>query len=926
MLFALENQQGFAGPGPNAARKSCKLTKLLPKNRQWQTICHIVAAIIWLASAWFRGWARNLCQVKRISPKLCGDVMKFREHIPIGIQITLLPVLAFIGFVAVLGLQYINLSYRAKINKAEVARISFTDDLRNFQRQMTTVRVSEKNFFVRNSIEDTYVHTHAVESIFKTLKGIETLNNPLVDNAQVQRWTKMLNDYRDIYADATREMEIIGFSENVGLRGAMRNAIHAVENRVKDRNPTLTIALLQMRRYEKDFIIRGDEKYFDMWRTSARLLTTRVAQAPLSTVDRVVVDFSLGLYIDEFRTLAAHKRDLLNDGLKVDAMSRRILKSVGLSLVKASVYARTALDNEMADSRQEFINTAALTVLIALITVLGGRWIGQGLRVSLTLITDAMTQLTRGNLNVRIPATSYSNEIGAMANALRIFRENEKRRLLSDLNLRKAKKQTENIVSSMNEALFEVDPVGVIKTTNPAAEHLLGVPEKDLLGQTLSGFVVGEKEKQRRQGRFNCGAEHEKHGTGETRLLTAGGQIVAVSYSWAASEDDQKQRTGAIITVRDITERKQDERKILQFKRTLDQSTDEVYLFWPDSFRLFYQNRSACKLTGWSVEECVTKTVMDFNPDFDSDWFNRLVQPLLDGEESQIIYERTEFRTGRPVEVAIEYVAPEGDSKPYFVAFVRDITERKAADRAKSEFISTVSHELRTPLTSIKGALGILDATARDELSDKFQKLVTIALTNSNRLARLINDILDFEKIEAGKMKYCMAPMDVSALIREAVEANAGYAETFGVHFTAIGTDHEVRINGDRDRLMQVMSNLMSNAAKFSDKGAAIEISLTRLGDRLRVAVKDSGRGIPEAAQATIFEKFTQADSSDRRRTGGTGLGLNIVKSMVEAHGGQIAFDSKEGVGTTFYFDLSVLGADSDGGAVRDDRPDIAAQ
>ncbi|MFK5997458.1 MAG: PAS domain-containing sensor histidine kinase, partial [Rhodobacterales bacterium] len=260
-----------------------------------------------------------------------------------------------------------------------------------------------------------------------------------------------------------------------------------------------------------------------------------------------------------------------------------------------------------------------------------------------------------------------------------------------------------------------------------------------------------------------------------------------------------------------------------------------------------------------------------------------------------------------PVEFSGALMAKSSENPTGAIVTVRDISERKIAETAKAEFLATVSHELRTPLTSIKGALGLIKSGAVGDLNDKLSHLVSVALSNSDRLIFMVNDILDIEKNSAGKMEFKLEPMDMCELVHKAIEANHGYAKTHGVAFKYNGPDKKILVKGDMGRLMQVMSNLMSNAAKFSKKGQDIEISLKCIKDKVRVQVKDSGSGIPEAAQATIFDKFTQADSSDQRQTSGTGLGLSIVKIMVEAHGGKIAFDSVEGKGTTFYFDLDLL-------------------
>ena len=239
-----------------------------------------------------------------------------------------------------------------------------------------------------------------------------------------------------------------------------------------------------------------------------------------------------------------------------------------------------------------------------------------------------------------------------------------------------------------------------------------------------------------------------------------------------------------------------------------------------------------------------------------------------------------------------------------FTGIVRDITERKKVDRLKNEFVSTVSHELRTPLTSIRGALGLIAGGVAGEIPAQAKGLVDIAHNNCERLVRLINDILDIEKIESGKLVFDFHPVEIMRLMKEALEANLAYAEQFGVQYTLDGDLSGVKTLADNDRLMQVMANLLSNAAKFSPINGVVAVSVARHGREIRICVTDHGPGIPEEFHHRIFQKFAQADASDTRQKGGTVLGLNISKAIIEKHGGEIGFETQSGVGTTFYFDL----------------------
>lgn len=235
---------------------------------------------------------------------------------------------------------------------------------------------------------------------------------------------------------------------------------------------------------------------------------------------------------------------------------------------------------------------------------------------------------------------------------------------------------------------------------------------------------------------------------------------------------------------------------------------------------------------------------------------------------------------------------------------ITDLTEVKKADRVKDEFVSVVSHELRTPLTSIRGALGLVIGDAAGVLPAKARELVDIAHRNADRLVRLINDILDVQKLTAGGMEIELRPIEARMILRQAILANASYGERFGVGFDLDEPPTGLDILVDADRFMQIMANLLSNAAKFSPSGTRVEVSAATHGDTLRLFVQDHGSGIPAAIRPRIFEKFVQGDNSDSRRHDGTGLGLNITKQLVTAMGGTIAFETAEGMGTTFILDI----------------------
>lgn len=231
----------------------------------------------------------------------------------------------------------------------------------------------------------------------------------------------------------------------------------------------------------------------------------------------------------------------------------------------------------------------------------------------------------------------------------------------------------------------------------------------------------------------------------------------------------------------------------------------------------------------------------------------------------------------------------------------------KAALEVKSQFLSTVSHELRTPLTSIKGTLDLINSGVMGPLPEQMKPVLSVAGKNSKRLADLIDDLLDLQKIEAGEMAFRFNMLNVSDLISDSVSLSQGYADQMGVTIQVSHCDEDLYINGDADRLSQVMANLISNASKFSHKGGIVDVSVKRIGEKVRIFVKDTGVGIPENAKERVFGRFSQVDSSDQRRVGGTGLGMSISKKIIERHDGQIDYESTLGLGTTFFIEFDIV-------------------
>lgn len=321
-------------------------------------------------------------------------------------------------------------------------------------------------------------------------------------------------------------------------------------------------------------------------------------------------------------------------------------------------------------------------------------------------------------------------------------------------------------------------------------------------------------------------------------------------------------------------------------------------------------NPSISRMFGYSEEELLGKHNMvlmeeEYSHETSMAWLKSVRESGVHGagkrqEFTGVHADGSTFET----EVAISLVPGDEHTDTRYVASIRDISHRKRAERLKTEFVSTVSHELRTPLTSIGGSLGLLLGGAAGPLETKTRHLISIAHSNCERLIRLINDILDIEKIESGKFEFDIRRMQVAPLARRTEEAMRGFAEKHEVELEVTMPPWPQCIMGDPDRLDQLLTNLVSNAIKHSPPGETVEVHCGQHGGFARIEVRDRGAGIPESFRERIFGKFAMADASDSRTRGGTGLGLSIVREIAKKHAGEVGFSDREGGGTVFHVDI----------------------
>lgn len=478
------------------------------------------------------------------------------------------------------------------------------------------------------------------------------------------------------------------------------------------------------------------------------------------------------------------------------------------------------------------------------------------------------------------------------------------------------------IIDSANYAIISTDPAGTILSFNRAAERLLGYAAAELVGHATPALIHDAAEVaaraqaltaelgERVEPGFDVFVAKARRGVAEEREWTyirKNGTHFPVLLSVTAMRDEAGGISGYLGVAYDLTARKAAETHLHLLEKAL-QSAENSVVITDTNARIQWVNDAFTRMTGYAREEVVGATTKLLKSGrHGQPFYARLWQTVQSGEVWHgEVENRRKDGSIYPEEMTITPVRDEAGAITHFIAIKQDISERKRLERMKSEFVSTVSHELRTPLTSIRGSLGLLVGGAVGELPEKAKGLAQIACNNSDRLVRLINDILDVEKIESGRMGFSLRPLLLAGVAREAVAANEGFAREHGVTIVLDNALPGAKVLADPDRLNQVITNLISNAAKFSPQDETVRVAIAAHGRGVRLTVADRGPGIPDEFRGRIFQKFSQADASDTRKVGGSGLGLTISKAIVERFGGELTFDSVRGAGASFHVDLPV--------------------
>ena len=536
-----------------------------------------------------------------------------------------------------------------------------------------------------------------------------------------------------------------------------------------------------------------------------------------------------------------------------------------------------------------------------------------------------------------------------------------------------------SIVESSDDGIVGKTLTGTIQSWNAGAEKIYGYSAAEIKGKSIEILAIPEHPKEMPQilENIRAGASIDHY---ETVHLRKDGQQIDVSLTISPIKDATGALTGVSTIARDISDSKRVEKAFEQLRHQTEMilfSAGEGICGLDKEGKVTFVNPAAVRMAGCESKELIdrpvyeslhrsqgecSKAIEQLSPAthinsgselvphcaapqagkrLPSRVSSQILATLEDGEARRVTDEVFWRRDGSsfPVEYVVAPMREQGEIIGAVVTF-KDITDRLAVERMKDEFISVVSHELRTPMTSIHGALGLLNSGLLDAYPVKAKRMLEIAVTNTDRLVRLVNDILDLERMESSYSTAVKQTCNVAELMLQAADEMQGMAQQAGVTLSVrpVGA----QLQAVPDRLIQALTNLLSNAIKFSPSGATVWLSgeLTHYRDLTEkaglksvsspsllspepaaahphlpgtsspyivIAVKDKGRGIPADKLEMVFERFQQVDASDSRQKGGTGLGLAICRSIVQQHGGRMWVESVLGEGSTFFLSLPVL-------------------
>ncbi len=473
--------------------------------------------------------------------------------------------------------------------------------------------------------------------------------------------------------------------------------------------------------------------------------------------------------------------------------------------------------------------------------------------------------------------------------------------------LKESEQKFRDLTESISDWIWEVDKNGVYTYASPKVRDILGYEVDEVLGRTPFDFML--KEDAKKTSRFfreKAGKKVPFHGM-ENINRHKKGYLVVLETSGIPLFDEEGKLRGYRGIDRDITERKKAEEILREseqrFRVICDNANIGMYVVDVETRETYMVNRKFCQMTGYSEREFKELKVEDIHAREDLPHALDQFEKLAGGKIMMSRNMPVKRKDGSIFYADINAAPIILGGKNYLLGFFNDVTERRRLEQLKDEFVNTVSHELRTPLAIIKESVFIAMSKLGKDISPEQKKFFDITRKNVERLDRLINDVLDYQKLVAGKMSFDMREWNINKLAGEIGREMSSLAEEKGIKLSVRLAKDLPELKFDTDRITQVLMNLVGNAIKFTDKGR-VTIMTAKAAGGIRVSVKDTGVGIREKEKDKLFQSFTQLVDTRGGKTRGTGLGLVISKKIVEQHGGRIWGRSKYGEGSTFSFFL----------------------
>ena len=691
----------------------------------------------------------------------------------------------------------------------------------------------------------------------------------------------------------------------------------------------LVVSANQLRQIALDTVLFHESSAADQWQRKIKGIQTELDQFPTTSPEDKANS-------DRMRQRIALAADIYPRLIRTPDSN---LTSQDAVLVARTISALSVITQEILDTGYELIRrnraeraqatqllaVSMMLILLAMAVLIVFFWrlIRGSILLPLREFESGAKRIALGDYTHRLNF-ARQNEIGDLAtafdNMIARVQQAQCELALEAANSRQAEaavqesaRYTRAILDNVADGILTMNAQGAIQSVNQAIQTIFGYTSKELIGRNIYILLAGSSKVTDHTNKSDTtmditgiiGRAHEIEGQRHDGTY--------FPMDLTISQTTYQGQALLIGVARDITWRKQQAQELGRVTERLKVATQAarvgIWEYDVANNRLTW-DEVMHKLYGITPE--TFSGVYDawragVHPD-DQIRCNEEVMRALAGDKPfdtsfRVLWPSGELRWIRAVATDLR------DTKGLVLRLIGtnwDITAEKQAEQVKAEFVSVVSHELRTPLTSISGALRLVTGGALGDVPPKMQSMLEIAHKNCLRLSHLINDLLDIEKLSAGKMPMDLQIQALMPLVEHAIESTRDYAAQLNVRFEICERDDAVAVKVDGDRLQQVLANLLSNAAKFSPVQMPVQIVVRTQEKSVRVSVIDRGPGIPERFRARIFQKFSQADSSDARQKGGTGLGLVISKELIVRMHGEIGFTSEPGVHTCFYFKLPI--------------------